>query len=531
MSSEIPVTVPDIGDFENVDVVEIMVAVGDSVNEEDPLVTLESEKAAMDIPAPITGKIAQINVSVGDKVSEGSIIVLVTTSVDETSSAESLDSPTLTAPNIESQPQTEPQTSTTVPVPNIGDFDKVDVIEIFVRVGDTISAEDPIVTLESDKATMDIPAPLGGLVERIHVTRGDKVSEGDIIATIAPSESIESSKDERPSSDKTPELLVPEVVTTRPASDPVPATIANTQPSKAYASPSVRKFARELGVDINLVSGSGRKGRITKSDVQNFVKSAISSTQTKTSTGSYEFPSLPDIDFSQFGPIETQPLSKIKQLTGQNMQRSWLTAPHVTQFDKADITELEEFRKSKLGDAKRDNIKLTLLAFLIKAIVVVLRKYPDFNSSLSPDGKSIIRKNYFHIGVAVNTDRGLLVPVIRDADQKGLFDLAAEVSALSTKARERKLTPAEMQGGCFTISSLGGVGGTAFTPIINIPEVAILGVSPAVMKPVYLNDEFVPRLLLPYALSFDHRALDGVAGAQFTRHLGVVLSDIRHILL
>ncbi|HCU88323.1 MAG TPA: dihydrolipoamide acetyltransferase [Gammaproteobacteria bacterium] len=530
MSSEIPVTVPDIGDFEDVDVVEIMVTVGDNVNEEDPLVTLESEKAAMDIPAPITGKIAQINVSVGDKVSEGSIIVLVTASIDENDDG-AIDSLTGTSRNIEAQQKTEPQTSTAVPVPNIGDFDKVDVIEIFVRVGDTISAEDPIVTLESDKATMDIPAPFGGLLESIHVVRGDKVSEGDIIATIAKSESIESSKDERPSSDKTSGSIAPEVVATQLTSAPVPATTANTHSSKAYASPSVRKFARELGVDINLVSGSGRKGRITKSDVQKFVKVTISGTQTKASTGSYDFPRLPDIDFSQFGPIDIQPLSKIKRLTGQNMQRSWITAPHVTQFDEADITELEEFRKSKLVDAKQNNIKLTLLAFLIKAVVVVLQKYPDFNSSLSSDGESIIRKNYFHIGVAVNTDRGLLVPVIRDADKKGLFDLASEVSELSTKARERKLKPADMQGGCFTISSLGGVGGTAFTPIINIPEVAILGISPSVMKPVYLDDEFVPRLRLPYALSFDHRVLDGVAGAQFTRHLGVVLSDIRHILL
>ena len=530
MSTEIPVTVPDIGDFEDVDVIEILVAVGDTVGKEDPLVTLESDKAAMDIPAPVAGKIAQINVSVGDKVSEGSIIVTIATVDNEVNNPEPTHEPAKIAPESGPPETAEPQSVVTVTVPDIGDFAEVDVIEILVQVGDTIAPDDPLVTLESDKATMDISAPVGGQLESISVAVGDKVSEGHIIATIAPSALNDSASHlpALPNMAPVEAPKAPQAGTTKVlANDVTPSA----HPSKAYASPSIRKFARELGVDINLVGGSGRKSRIVKSDIQDFVKSVMSGTETKTTTTGFAFPELPDIDFSQFGPIETQALSKIKRLTGQNLHRSWITAPHVTQFDQADITELENFRKSKLADAKEHEVKLTLLAFLVKAVVVVLRKYPDFNASLSADGESIIHKNYFHIGIAVNTERGLVVPVIKDADQKGLYDLAGEISTLSTKARDRKLTAADMQGGCFTISNLGGVGGTAFTPIINIPEVAILGVSPSAMKPVYLNNEFVPRLLLPYALSFDHRVIDGVAGAQFTRHLGVVLSDIRHILL
>lgn len=535
MSTEIPVTVPDIGDFEDVDVIEILVAVGDTVGEEDPLVTLESDKAAMDIPAPSAGKIAQINVTVGDKVSEGSIIVTIVAEDDEAIRTESTSPPAVAAPTIEAPEKTEPQALTNVTVPDIGDFEDVDVIEILVQVGDTIAPEDPLVTLESDKATMDIPAPIAGVLESINVTVGDKVSEGHIIATIAPSAAIDATEHAPPPPGKAPvepsSAPSSEFVTKSAASDTAPLSAPETHSSKAYASPSIRKFARELGVDIHLVSGSGRKGRIVKSDIQGFVKSIMSEAPTKSAPSGFAFPELPAIDFSQFGPIETLPLSKIKRLTGQNLQRSWITAPHVTQFDEADITELEQFRKSKLADAKEHNVKLTLLAFLIKAVVVVLRKYPDFNASLSQDGESIIHKNYFNIGIAVNTERGLVVPVIKNADQKGLYDVAGEISELSTKARNRKLTPADMQGGCFTISNLGGVGGTTFTPIINVPEVAILGVSPSSIKPVYINNEFVPRLLLPCALSFDHRVIDGVAGAQFTRHLGVVLSDIRHILL
>ncbi|MDP6183025.1 MAG: 2-oxo acid dehydrogenase subunit E2, partial [Gammaproteobacteria bacterium] len=462
MTAEFPVAVPDIGDFEDVDVIEILVAVGDTVAKEEPLLTLESDKATMDIPAPRAGRVAEISVVVGDKVSQGSIIAtLAGPGIEPTHAAET------TAPNGENAPVAEaegPRKTAPVPVtvPDIGDFEDVDVIEILVRPGDTVEAEAPLITLESDKAAMDIPAPTGGRIDEILIAVGDKVSEGHLIATIAVAAGVVRTTTTTPEVEPVTRLTVPE-------------NVAAGHSSKAYASPSIRKFARELGVDLALVRGTGRKDRIIKSDVQAFVKSAISGKQTSASAR-LAFADLPAVDFSKFGPIETQALTKIQRLTGQNLHRSWITAPHVTQFDEADITELEAFRKSKLADAKARGVKLTLLSFLIKAVVVVLNKYPVFNASLSTDGTAIVRKKYFHIGVAVNTERGLVVPVIRDVDQKGLYELAGEVRELSTKARDKQLKPAELQGGCFTISSLGGVGGTAFTPIINVPEVAILGV-------------------------------------------------------
>jgi pyruvate dehydrogenase E2 component (dihydrolipoamide acetyltransferase) len=532
MSTEFPVNVPDIGDFEDVDVIEILVHVGDTVAEEDPLITLESDKAMMDIPAPRAGRVAEITVTVGDKVSEGSVIAVITAAENESSATAEI-KPAAQDPSPPAEESTAPaaRARIEVAVPDIGDFEEVDVIEILVQPGDSVAIEDPLITLESDKATMDIPAPVAGQVEEILVAIGDKVSQGHVIATVAPSADAGSdvTKSIEPA---VQEDAAPAAPARRdpPAPQSTSAMDTASAVSTAYASPSIRKFARELGVDLTQVSGSGRKGRIVKSDVQAFIKSAMSDPG-RTAQGGFPWPQLPPIDFAKFGPIETQSLTKIKRLTGQNLHRSWVTAPHVTQFDEADVTELEAFRTSKLEDATAHGVKLTLLAFLIKAVVVVLDKYPDFNSSLTPDGESIVHKKYFHIGIAVNTDRGLVVPVIRDADQKGLYELAGELREVSVKAREKKLMPADMQGGCFTISNLGGVGGTAFTPIINVPEVAILGVSPSIMKPVYVNDEFVPRLMLPYALSFDHRVIDGVAGAQFTDHLGVVLSDIRHILL
>jgi len=432
-----------------------------------------------------------------------------------------------------------------VKVPDIGDFEEVDVIEILVAVGDSIAIEDPLITLESEKATMDIPAPQAGTVAEISVALGDKISEGTVIVIIDAEESSPAAGNNADAEITAP---APETIAETPppsATDdnrgdaaPAPAkeAVAAVPESEhlgrtpSYASPSVRKFARELGVELSRVDGSGRKGRITKPDVKAFVKARLTSAGGDNATG-FVVPAMPAIDFSKFGPVETHELSKIRQLTGQNLHRSWVTAPHVTQFDEADITDLEAFRKAKLDDAAEHGVKLTLLAFLIKAVVVALRKYPDFNASLSPDGRSIIRKQYFHIGIAVNTERGLVVPVLHDADKKGLYDVAGELREISVKAREKKLAPGDMQGGCFTISSLGGVGGTLFTPIINVPEVAILGVSPSVMKPVYSGDEFVPRLMLPYALSYDHRVIDGVAGAQFTSELATVLGDIRHILL
>ena len=424
-------------------------------------------------------------------------------------------------------------------MPDIGDFDAVEIIEVIVKPGDQVNKEDPLITLESDKATMDIPSPDAGKIIKLLVKAGDKVSEGTPIAVIEATTG-ENKTDPAPKQEKQPAEIkkapepaqVSEVQVPRPApATPQGAELAGASlSSKAHASPSVRRFARELGVDIGLVYGSGPKGRILKEDVKAFTKSVLSGNKL-TGSGGFALPEIPPIDFSKFGEIETKPLSRIKILGGQSLHRSWITVPHVTQFDEADITDLEEFRKSKIETAKKQGIKLTLVAFLVKAVVDVLQQYPEFNSSLSADGENIILKKYFHIGVAVNTDNGLMVPVVKDADKKGLFDIASEISELSNKAREGKISPKDLQGGCFTISSLGGIGGLHFTPIINTPEVAILGVSRATMKPVFEDGKFTPRLIMPFALSYDHRVIDGVAGAQFTQYLSTVLSDIRHILL
>jgi len=430
-------------------------------------------------------------------------------------------------------------------LPDIGDFDAVDVIEVPVKVGDSINVEDTIVTLESDKATMDIPSPAAGKITEILVNVGDSISKGAPLLLMDATESntpaIERPVEETQtaSANETAEPATPaEPVQTAPQTmrRPAPAVMETSQivggsrSEKAHASPSVRRFARELGVDLGLVYGKGSKGRILKEDVKAFTKSMLSGNKLG-GIGSFGYPEIPPVDFSKFGQTEMQALSRLKRLGGQALHRSWITVPHVTQFDEADISELEAFRKSKLESAKAEGIKLTLVTFLVKAVVVALQKFPEFNSSITSDGENLVLKMYFHIGVAVNTKNGLVVPVIKDADKKGLFEIADEISQLSSKAQQGKLNPAEMQGGCFTISSLGGIGGTGFTPIVNAPEVAILGVSRSAMKPVYENGEFVPRLMMPYALSYDHRVIDGVAAAQFTQFLNTILTDIRHILL
>ena len=544
MSVEYAAVVPDIGDFDDVEVIEILVAIGEVVAVESPLVTLESDKATMDIPAPRAGIIIAINVVLGDKVAEGSVIVTIAADDAESEvKTEQMQQPNgvSAAPSVEAElatPSTEPlgtqreanvvaTTLTEVSVPDIGDFDEVDVIEILVGPGDLVQIEDSLITLESDKATMDIPAPIAGRVETVLVAVGDKISEGHVIVTITPSVRATAAPATAPPPLKTTSVVQSSSVATQTDNDSKPTLRTSI---KAYASPSIRKFARELGVNLSILSGTGRKGRILKVDVQAHVKETLSAPRDKNVNG-VQITGAPAIDFAKFGPVETLALSKIKRLTGQNLHRSWIVAPHVTQFDAADITELEVFRKSKIKDAEEQGVKLTLLAFLIKAVIVGLKEFPDFNASLSIDGTSIIRKQYFNIGIAVNTDRGLVVPVIRDADKKGLYELAGELASLSGKARDKKLRPADMQGGCFTISSLGGIGGSAFTPIINVPEVAILGVSSAAIKPVYIESEFAPRLMLPISLSYDHRVIDGVAGAQFTSALSLVLSDIRQLLL
>ncbi|MCC6714557.1 MAG: 2-oxo acid dehydrogenase subunit E2 [Gammaproteobacteria bacterium] len=434
-------------------------------------------------------------------------------------------------------------------LPDIGNFEGVSVIELHVQPGDRVQAEDPIITLESDKATMDIPAPYAGVVRELKVAVGDKVREGVPVAVIepiaqgapppaatAPAPQIPTAATSQPAAIVMPSDAAPSPAPAAAAPAPRPAPsglphgaeiVGASESARAHASPSVRRFARELGVDLGLVPGSGPRGRVLRDDITAFTKSVMSGAR----SAAAGLPTAPLVDFSRFGPVEHRPLSRVQRLTGQALHRSWVTVPHVTQFDEADITDLEEFRQGKLGEAERRGVKLTLLSFLLKASVTALRKYPEFCASLSPDGETLVLKQYFHVGVAVNTGNGLIVPVIRDVDQMGLLDLAREVTVVSEKARAGKIAPADLQGGCFTISSLGGVGGTAFTPIVNAPEVAILGVARAAMRPVYRGGEFVPRLMLPFALSYDHRVIDGVAGARFTQFLGTVLADIRQILL
>lgn len=453
-------------------------------------------------------------------------------------------------------------------VPDIGNFDSVDVIEVLVKAGDVIAKDDSIMTVESDKASMDIPAPLAGVVTEVNIKVGDKAAQGTLMLSLEVNEDAakaetatpkaESPKVEAPKADapkvevaQAPALNVKEAdipAPTRPAAEPPKPIAPAAQPAPvgesvvvvggklSHASPSVRKFARELGVNLSLVQGSGSKNRILEADVQAFVKGELAKPRTENmGAGVSGFATLPMpvIDFSQFGGVETKALSRIKKLSGANLHRNWVTAPHVTQFDEADITDLEEFRRSMQTDAEKCGVKLTMLAFLIKASVNALKAYPNFNASLSPDGDSLILKNYFNIGFACDTPDGLVVPVVKDVQQKDVLDIARDLGELSAKARERKLKVEEMQGGCFTISSLGGIGGTMFTPIINCPEVAILGVSRSSMQPVYepKTKSFEPRLMLPMSLSYDHRVIDGADGARFTSHMRMMLSDVRRLLL
>jgi len=426
-------------------------------------------------------------------------------------------------------------------VPDIGDFKDVDVIEILVKPGDAVQVETPLITVESDKAAMEVPSPYAGIVKDIHVKVGEKVAEGSAILVLSPLADDAPAQDiadtpapvaSRPA--PAPQESPRRVAATRapPAGLPQGAeTVRGSRSARSHASPSVRRAARELGADLGLVQGSGPKGRILKEDVYAFTRKALSGAHSGGAAGPYVMPAVTAVDFSRYGKTEMRPLSKVKRSTGQNLQRSWITVPQVTQFDEADITDLDEFRRSKMQDAQTQNIKLTYLPFLVKATVAALKRFPEFNASLTTDGEALVLKKYFHIGMAVNTDQGLLVPVIRDANQKGLLQLARELQDLGARAREGKLDLRELQGGCFTISSLGTIGGTGFTPLVSFPEVAILGVSRATMKPVYRDGDFIPRLTLPLSLSYDHRVIDGVAAAEFCRYLSEVLSDIREILL
>ncbi|MBN9289110.1 MAG: dihydrolipoyllysine-residue acetyltransferase [Gammaproteobacteria bacterium 39-13] len=535
------VTVPDIGNFSGVEIIEVAVKPGMQVNAEDTLITLETEKASMDVPAPFAGKIHELKVKLGDKVSQGDLIALIETADGAASGKKEETKQPAAAVSEVKEASTPPQAPVasepkmtsevvTISVPDTGSAQQVEVIEVAVKPGDEVQEEGTLITLESEKASMDIPSPHRGKVESVLIKVGDKVTAGDAILTMRVSQSAPVP------SQKVEQLVSAAPVPLQPAVSK-PATQETQQPVKlqdfsgVHAGPATRRLARELGVDLTQVKGTGQKGRIITKDVQNFVKSVMQGTTTAPAGGGIAIEKAPDIDFSQFGEIEVKPLNRIKKWTAKNLHRNWVTIPHVTQFDEADITELEAFRAENKQAAEANGIKLTPLAFIMKACVSALKVYPQFNASLASNGADLVYKKYYHIGVAVDTPNGLVVPVVRDVDTKGLFDLARELGELSALARDGKLKVEQMQGSCFSISSLGGVGGTAFTPIINAPDVAILGVSKVQIKPVYIQEQFVPRRMLPLSLSYDHRVIDGAEAARFAAHIAAQLQDIRKLLL
>jgi len=549
----VEVKVPDIGGSENVEIIEVAVAEGDSVNAEDALITLESDKASMDVPSPHTGKLVSLAVKEGDTVSEGDLIGTMEIEGEGGDEAESTPADDESAQADESAEVEAPQGDDAeeasgeperkeIRVPDIGGSENVEIIEVAVSAGDAIDEEDPLITLESDKASMDVPSPYKGTLVEISVKVGDTVSEGDLIGYIeVAGAKPKPKKTEAPKSDSKPAAQA-EKPAAAPAGSPSPeAQVANEPPRDGklvHAGPAVRMLARELGVDLAQVKPSGPKERVLKEDVHTYVKQAMSQKSAggapaaaAPAAGGSGIPPIPDQDFSQFGEVEEKPMGRLMKMGATNLHRSWVNLPHVTQFDEADITELEAFRKSMKAEAEAQGAKLTPLPFLIKAAAFALRKFPQFNVSLKSDGETVVWKKYVHIGIAVDTPDGLMVPVIRDADKKSLVDLAKESVELAKKAQSKKLKREEMTGGCFTISSLGSIGGTAFTPIVNAPEVAILGVSKSQMKPVWDGQAFQPRLMMPLSLSYDHRAVNGADAARFTAFLGQVLTDIRRLLL
>ncbi|HTX03672.1 MAG TPA: dihydrolipoyllysine-residue acetyltransferase [Candidatus Acidoferrales bacterium] len=517
MASAVEIKIPNIGDFKDVPVIDVLVKAGDKVEVDSPLVTVESEKASMDIPSPSAGVVESVSVKVGDKVSEGSTIVRLASGNG--------------AAAAPAQPAAATQSTQKVNVPNIGDFKDVPIIEVLVKPGDTIAVDSPLVTIESEKASMDVPSPVAGTIASIDVKVGDKVSEGSPLLTLTASNGSAAA----PAAAPVPAAAAPAPAAKKtepapaPAQPPLQEQPAVVDGASVHASPSIRRFARELGVDLRKVQGTAPHGRVTKEDVQNFVKKTLASPAAAVGGGAMPFalPAWPKIDFAQFGPIERQPLSRIKKISGPSLHRNWVSIPHVTNNDEADITDLEAFRKQV--NAEDPNAKLTILAFVMKALVAVLKRYPDFNSSL--DGDALILKKYYNIGFAADTPAGLIVPVLKDADKKGVMQIAAETRELAARGRDGKLKLTDMEGSTFTISSLGGIGGTDFTPIVNAPEVAILGLSRSAMKPVWDGKEFVPRLMLPLSLSYDHRVIDGAAGARFNAYLAEVLADMRRTML
>ncbi|PIF73414.1 pyruvate dehydrogenase E2 component (dihydrolipoamide acetyltransferase) [Variovorax sp. 54] len=550
----VEVKVPDIGDFDEVAVIEVLVKVGDTVKAEQSLITVESDKASMEIPSSTAGVVKEIKIAVGDKVKQGSVVLVVeaegaAAAAPAPAAAPAAAAPAAAAPApVAAAPAAAPAASgpVDIKVPDIGDFKDVAVIELLVKVGDTIAAEQSLITVESDKASMEIPSSGAGVLKELKVKVGDTVNIGDLIAVLegaagaaapasAPAQAAAAAPAAATASAPAPAAAAP--ATAAPAHQPTSAPTG----SLPHASPSVRKFARELGVPLEEVKGSGLKGRITQDDVQNFTK-AVMSGQASTKASAAKAPAggggdgaalglipWPKVDFTKFGTVERKDLSRIKKLSGANLHRNWVMIPHVTNNDEADITELEAFRVSTNKENEKSGVKVTMLAFVIKAVVAALKKFPDFNASL--DGDQLVYKQYYNIGFAADTPNGLVVPVLKDADKKGILQISAEMGELAKKARDGKLGSADMQGGCMSISSLGGIGGTHFTPIINAPEVAILGLSKGQMKPVWDGKQFVPRLTLPLSLSYDHRVIDGALAARFNAYLGQVLADYRRILL
>jgi pyruvate dehydrogenase E2 component (dihydrolipoamide acetyltransferase) len=518
--STIEVKVPDIGDFRDIPVIEVLVKPGDTVKAEDALVTLESDKATMDVPAPAAGTVQALRVKVGDKVSEGSVILTLESAAAQPASAPKTSVATAPAPTSTAGGIAE------VRVPDIGEFKDVPVIEVLVKPGDLVKAEDALVTLESDKATMDVPAPFGGTVREIALKVGDKVSQGMLVLTLAV-EGAAAAPAARPAA---PAAAAPAAAASAPAAAPAAAP-ANENILLAYAGPAMRKLARETGVDLAAVRGSGPKGRILREDVEAASRAPAAAAPAAAAGGTgLEVLAWPKVDFAKFGPIETKPLSRIKKISGANLHRNWVMIPHVTNHDDADITELESFRVRLNKEIEKSGVRVSMLAFMIKAAVGALQRFPEFNASI--DGDNLVLKNYWHIGFAADTPNGLVVPVIRNADRKGVVEIAKEMGELATLARDGKLKPDQMQGGTFTISSLGGIGGTYFTPIINAPEVAIMGVCRSAWKQVSQDGVTAQwRYTLPLSLSWDHRVIDGASAARFNAYFGALLADMRRMVL
>ena len=543
------IRVPDIGSGEG-EIIELFVKVGDRIEADQSLLTLESDKASMEIPAPKAGVIKELKVKLGDRLKEGDELLVLEA---EGAAAAAPEAPAAApaqaaapAPAAEAAPASAPAAAPAaasvqdIHVPDIGSSGKAKIIEVLVKVGDTVEADQSLITLESDKASMEIPSPAAGVVEEVLCKLEDEVGTGDLIfklkvAGAAPAAAPAPAAAAAPAKAEAAPAAAPAAAASAAAPAPVATAPAAGSNAKVHAGPAVRQLAREFGVDLGAVAATGPHGRILKEDVQVYVKAmmqkASAAPAAAGATGGAGIPPIPAVDFSKFGEVEEVALTRLMQVGAANLHRSWLNVPHVTQFDSADITELEAFRVAQKAVAEKAGVKLTVLPLLLKACAFLLKELPDFNSSLAPSGKAIIRKKYVHIGFAVDTPDGLLVPVIKNVDQKSLLQLAAEAAALAEKARTKKLSADEMQGACFTISSLGHIGGTGFTPIVNAPEVAILGVSKATMQPVWDGKAFQPKLMLPLSLSYDHRVINGAAAARFTKRLGDVLGDIRTMLL